>query len=65
VGDLILDTEGGCLLTGEVYPFIRDDSVREAEATHNILPQELGHLVPSDFVERYNFDLFCDVVGGD
>ena len=65
VVNLILGTEGGYLLAGEVRPIIRDDSVREAEATQDVMLQELDHLMPNDFGERYNFDPFGKVVGYD
>jgi len=65
LGDHILGTKGGYLLAGEVRSIIGDDNVWEAKATHNILPQELDHLVPNDFGERHNFDPFCEVVGCD
>ena len=65
VDELILGTEGGYFLAGEVRLVIEDDSVREAKATHNVLPHKLDHLVPSDFKERHNFNPFCEVVGCD
>ena len=37
MSDLILDTVSGYLLPGEICPVIRDDNVRKAKATHNIL----------------------------
>ena len=63
MGNLILSTVNGYLLTGEIYPIIRDDSVREAEATHNVLPQELDYLLSCYFEKKHNFDPFGEVVG--
>jgi len=52
MGHLIFDIESGYFLTGEVCPVIKDDSMREAEVTHNVLPQELDHLLSSDIEKK-------------
>ena len=64
MGNIIFDTKSGYLLVGKVRPVIKDDGMCEAEVTQDILPQELDHLLPSDFIERNNFDPLSEVVSG-
>ena len=41
VGNLIFRVEVGHLLAGKVCPIVRDNGVRESEATHDVLSKNL------------------------
>ena len=64
MGDPVLGAEADYLFAGKVHSIVIDDSVGEPEATHYILPEELGDLFPSDFREQDCLDPFGEVVGG-
>jgi len=56
VGVLILSAEGDHLLAGKVYPIVGDNSVGEAELTHDVLPKEFDNLLSSDFGEWHRLN---------
>ena len=51
MGDFVLSAQASYLLAGKVYSVNEDDSVKESEAAHYVLPEELDNLLPSDFVK--------------
>ena len=64
MGDIVFGAEAGHLLAGEISSVIRDDSMRDPEATYCVLPEELDNLLPTDLGERYCLNPFGKIVGG-
>ena len=46
--DLVLGTEVGYLVAGEVSPIVRDNGMGNTEASDNMNPKELDNLLSSD-----------------
>ena len=64
VGDLIFCTEACYLLADEVYPIIRDDSMREPKATYNVLPKKFDYLLSCDIRKLHRFHPLGEVACG-
>jgi len=64
VDDVVFGAEAGHLLAGEIRPVVRDDSVRDPEATYYVLLEELDNMLPADLGERHCLDPFGEENGG-
>ena len=62
MGDLVLKAEVGYLLAGKFCPVVRDNSIGESKATHDVLPKKLDNLLTNDFEEWHRFNPFGEIV---
>ena len=49
--DFVLGVETSHLLAGKVCPIVKDNSMREPEVAHYVLPEDLDNLLPDNFRE--------------
>ena len=58
MGDVVLSTEAGHFLAGEISSVVGDDSVGDPEAAYYVLSEELGNLLLADLRERHCLNPF-------
>jgi len=49
----------------ELKPIIRDESIRDPESCHDILPYKSLHILISDIRKRLDLYPFCEVISSD